>query len=406
MNADTDINNKREDAFVNLCCYKMASYIGLQHRFGNDMYQNVLEKEFEPEPLSLSHAFSMTKSFVGLVYVNLLLTERHFPHDIVIGKVPLFANDLDMAGVDSVKLVDLINHTSGLVSGKNEGKFNIDDALFLMGNPTCTEIIESCLHEFKKPFYEFGGSRATRSLQFKYNNYGSFLFGMLLEDIMRQKQINNNQTPDWNIKDAAKKMGIFGNLSEGIHYKWHSHPGYSVRSHTMAFYGLQLTGSAAMYIGKMILNKHKNLLEFIQGDREVVVNGRKFKNKHRVPATCRDVCPTPSGNQRNASSGVGSHNNDDGDDDDNEPELEVDYSYGFWIPVIPGRRVISMIGMLGQFIAWDLDNDFVVVRMHYAGLDDISPKNKHKNFVWDAMKYLWVHFNISPKATTATTITK
>jgi hypothetical protein len=76
------------------------------------------------------------------------------------------------------------------------------------------------------------------------------------------------------------------------------------------------------------------------------------------------------------------------------PERPVDYSYGFWIPIVEGRRVLTMIGMLGQFMAWDLDNNLIAVRTHTLEMPDMVPKNQHRDFVFDAMEVLWKYFEL------------
>lgn len=360
---------KRELKKTEFCCtcsYLEASYISLQRRILPSSYLCVAKQHFMVER-EFAHIFSMTKSFVGLVYVHLLLTEENFPLETRLTDVPLFAAQFSREGMQGARVIDLINHTSGMLSGRKPGKFTANDVMLFITDPSVHEVMHECIHGFDTPG------------EFAYNNYGSFLFGVVLEDIMRQEQIDAGKTPNWYIFEAAHRLGLFGELQRNRDYLWPVHSGVGLMSHSAAFAGIKFSPAAATYIGKHLLDNFKPLLEFIQGDREVEFNGKKFKNAYRVRASGRHICATASGAAA---------------DEGAKPERPMDYSLGFWIPVIEGRRVLTMIGMLGQFIAWDLDNDLVVVRMHYLDLDDFKPRNKHRDFVWDAMEFLWDYLKL------------
>ena len=358
----------KEQEFLDLCESRSASYINLSRLTAWNKDDTILSRSFVLNG-ELQHAFSMTKSFVGLVYVELLLSYDNFPQDIKLGSVPIFAKEIDKKGIENVRLVDLINHTSGLISGMSPGKFSFHDVLFFAGQPDLEAIMKNCIHEFKDPNPPPEHIRADyqHSSQL-YDNYGSCFFAKLLEDHMRHQQIKMKQRPTWTIKQAAINMGVFEGLKKGVDYDWLMHPGLSVESYTSGFAGIKLDGPVAVVVANNILKKYKHVLEFIQGDKpNILYKSKHHTNTHRVKGD----------------STVAAAN-------DGPQERQMYYSYGFWIPIIPGRRVITMIGMLGQFMAWDLDNDLIAVRMHYVSIEDIfQQKNRHKDFVWDAMHYMW-----------------
>lgn len=382
----------RLSEFTNLCRSKKASFVALYQKQKTGYFELVRDP-VELVGLPIHHVFSMTKSFVGLVYVHLLLTKELFPEELFIGDVELFRLQIpNNKGMEKVRFVDLINHTSGLVSGVNKGKFNIDDAFFFLGNPSNDEVVKRVIHDFKtKGFTNSNGEKTDHpglspgygTAPFAYNNYGSYLFGMFLEDIMRKEEMDAGNEPSWSIRRyAIDDMKLFGDLVEDDDFSWPLHAGVSVNIHSTAFAGIKTDGDNAAYIGRCILDTYKPLLEYIQGDKPVEYNGKIHVNRNRVKATAAQICATVSGEP--------AEEGEEGEKDEpEEKEKPMDYSYGFWIPLVKGRRVITMIGMLGQFIAWDLDNDLVAVRMHYVKLEDMKPKNRHRDFVWDAMECMW-----------------
>jgi len=384
-------NNKRDyneellkDLYL-MCFNRGASFVALLRQNAPKNYLLIGARQYDLSRVELGHVFSMTKSFVGICYVHLLLTTKDMPHDVYIGDVELFSAFVEKDGMHDVRFVDLLNHTSGLVSGVEPGKFNAKDALMLLASPTTEDMLERAVHRFEKKSISKDAPRSERVKAFSYNNYGSYLFGMLFETFMRSEQVLEGKEPTWRVRDYARDvMGLFEGLTEDADYVWPMHRGVGVTIYSAAFAGIKTSGDALAIIACNILDKHRMLLDFIQGDRPVVVDGKTIKNTNRVPATVSRVCATVSGDAAadSASDGVPT------------PERPVDYSYGFWIPIVEGRRVLTMIGMLGQFMAWDLDNNLIAVRTHTLEMPDMVPKNQHRDFVFDAMEVLWKYFEL------------
>jgi CubicO group peptidase (beta-lactamase class C family) len=379
MEEEDKYNVDMINEFLISCYDRSASFVALLRQNAPTNYMLICARQYDLSRVSLSHIFSMTKSFVGLCYVHLLLTTTDMPHDVIIGDVEMFNEFVSREGMHNVRFVDLLNHTSGLVSGVDPGKFNAKDAMMLLANPTTEQMLDRAVHRFEKTPVRDDATRSELVKSFSYNNYGSYLFGMLLETFMRCEQVLEGKEPTWFVRDYARdELHLFEGLVENRDYIWPVHRGVGVTIFSAAFAGIKTSGDALVVVACNILDKHRMLLDFIQGDRPVVVNGRIVRNMNRVPATVSHVCATVTG----------------ACDEDVEVELPVDYSYGFWVPVIQGRRVLSMIGMLGQFMAWDLDNNLVAVRTHTLDIQDMVPKNQHRDFVFDAMDLLWKHFKL------------
>jgi len=378
-----DADMKRN--FIISCHERGASFVALLRQNAPLHYQVVCARQYDLSRVPLGHIFSMTKSFVGLSYVHLLLTTDNMPHYVCIGDVELFNEFVARDGMHNVRFVDLLSHTSGLVSGVEPGKFNAKDAMMLLANPTTEDMLERAVHRFEKKCVSANATRRERVQCFSYNNYGSYLFGMLLETFMRCEQVLEGKAPTWRVRDYTRdELGLFEGLTEDQDYMWPMHRGVGVTVYSAAFAGIKTNGDALVVIACNILDKHRLLLDFIQGDRPVVVNGIVVRNTNRVPATVTGVCATVTGAPAADHACIR----------DTNEERPVDYSYGFWVPVIPGRRVLSMIGMLGQFMAWDLDNNLIAVRTHTLDLPDMVPKNQHRDFVFDAMEFLWKYFKL------------
>jgi len=343
--------------FWNDCKQKKANFVQI---ICFDSKKKEFKNKFrEGDGHTMNHIFSCTKSFTGLVYANELLTQHGVPCDVKLNDMCLISK-LEKPHCGA-RMVDLINHTSGMVSGsttknsvfnRTKSTFGGADAIdFLMSASSHEVLCQNILGFEDKP-------------EFKYNNYGSQYFGVLFESWKRDSQKDSD---DWTIITGAEKMGLFDGLTSGVSYSWAQDAGIPLFNHSFAFAGLQMTGDAMRVAAINILQKYLHILEFIHGSKSVLTSQGYKTNTHVVDAN--DTQATP------------------GDDPGHFENLKYNYSLGFWLPQIDNRRIVTMIGMLGQYIAFDLDTFTIVIRQcEYKIFEKI--KNSHRDFLWAAFDFV------------------
>jgi CubicO group peptidase (beta-lactamase class C family) len=324
-----------------------------------------IKKEFETKfkkgyDCTLEHIFSCTKSFTGLVYVNELLTQIDVPCDVKLKDLNLLSK-VHKEHHDA-KMVDLINHTSGMVSGStiktsvgepNKSTFGGADAIDFLMNASSYDVMCQNIYKFEKKIPEV----------FDYNNYGSQYFGALFEDWKRDKL--DEEKYNWTIIKGAEQMGLFDGIISGESYSWRQDE--DIFYHSFAFAGLEMTGNAMAITAQNILRKYLHILEFVHGSKSVLTLQGYKTNKHVVDAN--DTQATP------------------GDKSNQVENVKYKYSLGFWIPQgIGSRRIVTMIGMLGQYIAFDLDTFTIVIRQCKFKVGEIT--NSHREFLWTAFEFV------------------
>lgn len=350
--------DQKRSAFISLCAGRGATFVGIYVPDGKGGYTTHLEAG---DDNTKAHLYSQTKSFACLVYVNELAKDPSFVHDSTLCDIS--PDEMKIEGACAVRLVDLCNHTSGIVSGLTAGNFGAAEILYLMRDPAVSEIINNCIHRFD----------ISKIGTFSYDNMGSLLFAKMFEDTKRMILCKDERTERlWYIKDEAKRMGLFDGLVESVDYEWQTYSTVGVDHYTCGFTGLMMKGSAMAKVAQTIFKNYKHLLEFIIGSSALrFPTGDVLENRDIVVADDTNIAASVSGSYREGKAG------------------EYRYSHACWIPNIPGRRCLAFIGMLGQLTCFDMDTGIIMIRQHKLQESDIAhPTNLHREFMWDASSYL------------------
>lgn len=335
-----------------------SDFIRVYDKDGNEIFSHTSPPNLlSPE---ITNVFSCTKSFVGLMIAHEYLHGRpqsttgmelkpgQFPINVKITPEILHLVGLDPVIFKDHTLMMFINHVSGMISGADPGKFGAADAMYILKQNylSCIKIIRDNVHDVLPE----------SERKFKYDNYGSQVGGMIFECLMRYALGD----PTWLVSTDSDIFYV----CEDTH-DWPACDSIDPYKFTSAASGVSVSPHDFVNIGMFISAEHEDDLKYIYGDTI-----RGIKNVNVVDAHTTNVTP----GQKHVIS------------------LEYKYSFGWWIPQLDKRvknRVVTTIGMMGNYITIDVDEHWVAVRKCvYVSMDNLQPINHYPAFAFHATYFM------------------
>lgn len=283
--------------------------------------------------------FSMTKSITGFLIAHDML---YAPEG---SQIPMFNNvsavmfgDASLAEddawsalrlkIDGVELNELCTQTSNLVTQEYGG----DDFAAMWFNPQLN--FEVWVND-----RVVGANRTQHQTHdFSYDNVATQIAGMLFETHKRRR----GASEEYLLADD-----ILARFFENQDAACFVDGGLGMHKYTGAYTGIQATRDALLHMARTMLYtpEYRRVLEVIQ----------EWAAAADVPYAHR---------------------------------ADWRYSFLFWIPKLYDRRIVCMIGFLGQYVVFDLDRDVIGIRQHAVEFEDlINQKDQCPRFVEEVIAF-------------------
>lgn len=281
---------------------------------GNTLYQ-------AGDANKIANLWSGTKSFFGLCVAHEAMNNQFDVCQDVTDMIRVICRNAEIKEGERVRFCDLLCHTSGISDLPLK---NLSDVIEFL---TTRRSTHGRLSYYVKSI--------STECQFSYSPMLGFMLAGAIFELLMRKKTNDDS---FSLRVYCEKL-FFPSSIKG-QWEWSVCEGLDICNHTMAHAELKMTGWAMKEVCVNLLSNHRKLLEYIITPKQ---DGSYVRHARSRSASGGDVDETTVGNNGKA-----------------EILIDYDYSMGWWI--IPNDKIITGVGLGGQYLTLDLKQDIVGVR--------------------------------------------